>query len=79
MSGDVYLNMFLLTIRKTSSDIRDQRSAISDPTSQIRDEHMSRDPHKVPLFRTWTAWYVFVLAFLVVLILLFYWLTKTFA
>jgi hypothetical protein len=40
---------------------------------------MSRDPHKVPLFRTWTAWYVFVLAFLVVLILLFYWLTKTFA
>jgi hypothetical protein len=40
---------------------------------------MSDQKDKVPLFRSWGHWYVLVLAFLVFLILLFYWLTKTFA
>lgn len=34
---------------------------------------------KVPFFRSWTAWYVLVLAFLAVLIAFFYLFTKTFS
>ncbi len=34
---------------------------------------------KIPLFRTWTQWYVFVVVVLVVLIILFALLTEHFA
>ena len=34
---------------------------------------------KVPLFGKWTYWYVFVIAFLAVLIILFYFFTKYFS
>jgi len=34
---------------------------------------------KVPLFKSWTSWYVVVLGFLILLIVLFYLLTKIFA
>lgn len=34
---------------------------------------------KPPLFKSWTGWYVFVVAFLVVLIVLFYLFTQKFA
>jgi len=34
---------------------------------------------KIPLFKTWTQWYVFVLGFLVVLIILFSLFTKIFS
>lgn len=34
---------------------------------------------KVPLFKSWTGWYILVLVFLVVLIGLFYLFTKNFA
>lgn len=37
------------------------------------------DNNKVPLFRTWTQWYLFVVLFLVVLIILFYLFTQRFA
>lgn len=40
---------------------------------------MNDSNDKVPLFKTWTAWYVFVIAFLVVLIILFYFFTKYFS
>ena len=40
---------------------------------------MNKDEQKPPLFRSWTSWYVLVIAFLFVLIILFYLLTKTFA
>lgn len=40
---------------------------------------MNDQKDKLPLFKSWTHWYVLVLGFLIVLILLFYWLTKTFA
>jgi len=34
---------------------------------------------KAPFFKSWTGWYVFVLLFLVVLIIIFYLITKRFA
>jgi hypothetical protein len=40
---------------------------------------MNDQKDKVPLFRSWTQWYVLVIGFLILLIILFYWLTKTFA
>lgn len=40
---------------------------------------MKQDRKKVPLFKSWTQWYVFVISFLVLLILLFYWFTKMFS
>jgi len=40
---------------------------------------MTDQKDKVPLFKSWTSWYVLVIAFLFVLIILFYLLTKTFA
>jgi len=40
---------------------------------------MDDQKHKVPLFKSWTAWYVLVIGFLILLIVLFYWLTKIFA
>ncbi|HEY0059019.1 MAG TPA: hypothetical protein VGB56_07770 [Flavisolibacter sp.] len=40
---------------------------------------MTDENDKVPLFRTWNQWYAAVIGFLVVLILLFYWLTKHFS
>lgn len=40
---------------------------------------MDDQKDKVPLFKSWTGWYVLVLAVLAVLIALLYLLTKTFA
>jgi len=40
---------------------------------------MDDQKDKVPLFKSWTAWYTVVVGFLILLIVLFYWLTKTFA
>jgi Mg2+ and Co2+ transporter CorA len=40
---------------------------------------MTDQKDKVPLFKSWTGWYVLVLVFLAVLIVLFYLLTKNFA
>lgn len=37
------------------------------------------EDEKVPLFKSWTAWYVLVLAFLVVLIALFSFFTNYFS
>ena len=34
---------------------------------------------KVPLFKSWNYWYVLVIVFLIVLIFLFYFLTKAFS
>ncbi|HPG10560.1 MAG TPA: hypothetical protein PLU37_03450 [Chitinophagaceae bacterium] len=34
---------------------------------------------RIPLFKSWTAWYWFVILFLVFLIVLFYFFTKRFA
>jgi len=39
-----------------------------------------KDPKdKVPLFRTWTQWYVFVILFLLLQIIFFYLFTKSFS
>jgi hypothetical protein len=40
---------------------------------------MDNDSEKVPLFRSWTQWYWFVILFLVVLIVFFYLFTKFFS
>ena len=40
---------------------------------------MEQEKDKVPLFKSWTQWYVLVIAFLVLLILLFYLFTKKFS
>ncbi|HEU4471810.1 MAG TPA: hypothetical protein VFR58_12035 [Flavisolibacter sp.] len=40
---------------------------------------MDEEKEKVPLFKTWTHWYVLVIGFLAVLIVLFYLFTKTFS
>ncbi len=40
---------------------------------------MADKKEKVPLFKSWTQWYVFVILFLVVLIILFYLFTKAFS
>jgi hypothetical protein len=37
------------------------------------------DKDKAPLFNSWTGWYILVIGFLLVLIILFYYLTKRFA
>jgi len=38
-----------------------------------------QDNDKAPLFKSWTSWYILVLLFLVVLIVIFYLITKRFA
>lgn len=40
---------------------------------------MKDDKEKVPLFRSWTQWYGFVIGFLVALIVFFYLFTKFFS
>ena len=40
---------------------------------------MDDEEDKVPLFKSWTHWYVLVIGFLIVLIIVFYIFTKTFA
>lgn len=41
---------------------------------------MNEDPNdKVPFFKTWTQWYVFVILFLIILIILFLLFTKKFS
>ncbi len=37
------------------------------------------EDEKVPLFKSWTQWYIFLVAFLILLIILFYLFTKKFA
>jgi hypothetical protein len=48
------------------------------PLRSLR-EIMDHQKDKVPLFKSWTSWYIVVVGFLILLIVLFYWLTKTFA
>jgi hypothetical protein len=36
------------------------------------------DNDKAPLFKSWTGWYVLVIAFLILLIIVFYFFTKHF-
>jgi hypothetical protein len=40
---------------------------------------MNNNNDKIPLFKTWNRWYVFVIAFLVLLVILFSVFTKTFS
>ena len=40
---------------------------------------MERNDDKAPLFRSWTYWYVLVIAFLILLIILFSLFTKTYS
>ena len=40
---------------------------------------MTDQNNKPPLFNSWTSWYALVIGFLIVLIILFYLFTKTFA
>jgi hypothetical protein len=40
---------------------------------------MQDENNKVPLFKSWNQWYVFVLVFLVLLIILFRIFTKAFS
>jgi len=42
-------------------------------------KYMDDQKDKVPLFKSWTHWYVLVISFIILLIILFYWMTKTFA
>lgn len=42
-------------------------------------QHPDKENEKAPLFKSWTAWYLLVLGCLFALILLFYFVTKTFA
>lgn len=37
------------------------------------------DNEKSPLFRSWNTWYALVIGFLILLILFFYFLTKTYS
>jgi len=37
-----------------------------------------KDDDKIPLFKSWNGWYVFVVVFLVILIILFELLTQKF-
>ena len=37
------------------------------------------EDEKVPLFKSWTQWYIFLVVFLILLIILFYLFTKKFA
>lgn len=43
------------------------------------ENYMNNQKDKIPLFKSWTHWYVAVISVLILLIILFYWLTKTFA
>jgi hypothetical protein len=38
-----------------------------------------KEKENVPVFRSWTQWYVFVIAVLALLIIFFYWLTKQYS
>lgn len=38
-----------------------------------------QDHDKIPLFKKWSSWYLLVIAFLVLLIVLFYFFTKKFS
>lgn len=58
------------------STARKQFSA-NYPLFQLK--FMNDQKDKSPLFKSWKHWYVLVIGFLILLILLFYWLTKTFA
>lgn len=40
---------------------------------------MSDNNDKVPIFKSWTHWYIFVISFLILLIFLFSLFTKTFS
>jgi Mg2+ and Co2+ transporter CorA len=40
---------------------------------------MNTDNDKIPLFKKWGHWYVFVIVILIVLIILFYFFTKYFS
>jgi hypothetical protein len=40
---------------------------------------LNTEKNDIPLFSTWTGWYLFVIGFLLLLIGIFYWLTKYFA
>jgi hypothetical protein len=40
---------------------------------------MNNNPEKIPVFKSWTHWYVLVIAFLIILILLFNSFTGFFA
>jgi len=35
--------------------------------------------NNIPIFKKWSSWYVFVITVLIVLIILFYWITKEFS
>lgn len=39
----------------------------------------NRHKEKIPLFKSWTQWYLFVILFLAVLIVSFYLFTKAFS
>ncbi len=40
---------------------------------------MEKDKNNVPLFKTWTGWYVVVIGFLLIQIIFFYFFTKYFS
>jgi hypothetical protein len=40
---------------------------------------MQENDEKIPLFKTWGQWYIFVIVFLVLLIIFFSLFTKTFS
>ena len=40
---------------------------------------MQEDNEKIPVFKTWTGWYAFIILFLVLLIILFSLFTKRFS
>lgn len=54
-------------------------SCAAAPLRSLRETHMTEPQDKIPFFKTWHQWYLFVILFLCVLILAFYWLTKYFA
>ncbi len=39
----------------------------------------ANDDDKIPLFKSWKQWYFFVIAFLILLVILFSFFTKTFS
>ena len=45
----------------------------------LEETNMKDQKEKVPVFRSWTAWYLLVIGFLILVILLFYLFTKTFS
>ncbi|ANH80721.1 hypothetical protein A8C56_06790 [Niabella ginsenosidivorans] len=50
---------------------------ISDARNYIMKQ--SHDRKKIPLFSSWTGWYILVLVVLAGLIAVFYWLTKKYS